>query len=400
MADDGNNGADRMMGYAIILITFGCIFVFIWYIYEYEIKDFIRWVRWWQMWALSFVTPDSFEISYGVYRDVAFGDLVQSADKYAANEIEGDLFGLIASGPMQVIKYPVAVVLVLCGLWCYNKGPNTNNKNKYDLDGFIGAQANNFPVISPFVDFNPSKQPFRPPGAPVPAELPLFSEALGPEEWIAYNEIPIPDGKIDQVITAKSFRKQLGRPWRGAVKLAPYQQILLAAFCLKAARKRDESDDMLGDLALSWNYKVGLKIKPELLKAARRVLKDREIAGPTLKLCNQHAYVNTAMIRALLNARNEGGVLASSQFVWLRGHDRTLWYPLNNLGKQAFHMEALGAMCHFKTEKRIMRPIPKPKIDDAVKSITDYMGSIHARPVPALDYSKSKKRGIKKVKTG
>ena len=56
-------------------------------------------------------------------------------------------------------------------------------------------------------------------------------------------------------------------------------------------------------------------------------------------------------------------------------------------------------MAHFRVEKRAKRPIPKPKVDDAVKSITDYMETLDARPIPTLDYSASKdKRGIKKLK--
>ena len=39
-------------------------------------------------------------------------------------------------------------------------------------------------------------------------------------------------------------------------------------------------------------------------------------------------------------------------------------------------------------------------MQEAVQSIVDYMNSSEARPIPALDYSKSSnKRGIKKLKT-
>ena len=68
------------------------------------------------------------------------------------------------------------------------------------------------------------------------------------------------------------------------------------------------------------------------------------------------------MVRALWYARSEGGVLAPAQFLWLRGHDRALWYPLNNLGRKSFHIEAMGAMCQYKAEKRVSRPIPKGEI--------------------------------------
>ena len=180
-----------------------------------------------------------------------------------------------------------------------------------------------------------------------------------------------------------------------------YKQVLLATYCLKASRKRDKADEMLGRLAKCWSIEKGLRLNKDrsLLSDARKILKNKELAHATLKKCSQHAWQTTALLRALLHAREEGGVLAPAQFVWLRAHDRELWYPLNNLGRQSSHTEAIGAMAHFKSEKREGRPIPKPKVQEAVTSLVEYMNSSNVRPVPALDYSKSKnKRGIKKMK--
>ena len=173
----------------------------------------------------------------------------------------------------------------------------------------------------------------------------------------------------------------------------------MAAFCLKSVRKRGQADEMLGELAKCWTFERGLKLKGSLVRQARKILRDRDISGKILSKCNQHAYENTVMIRALATAREEGGVMAPAQFVWLRGFDRTLWYPLNNLGRQSHHMEALGAICHYKAEKSAQRPIPRPKVEDAVKAVSEYLASTASRPIPALDYSKSKKRAIKKVKS-
>ncbi len=191
----------------------------------------------------------------------------------------------------------------------------------------------------------------------------------------------------------------MGKPWRGWAHLPKHKQVLLASFCLKSVRKRDESDDILGELSKAWTYKGGLVISGGLVRRARQILKNREISGKVLSKCNQHAYENPAMLRGLLVAREEGGVLSPSQFVWLRAHDRFLWYSLNNLGRQTFHMEALGGMAHFRIEKLTQRPVIRPRVENAVQMISQYMASERARPIPALDYSKSKrKRGVKKVK--
>jgi intracellular multiplication protein IcmP len=263
----------------------------------------------------------------------------------------------------------------------------------------IKKQANIFPTIAPFIDFDPRKQPPRAPGSPVPAELPLFAEAVGPEEWVAYHSIPVPDNKLDEEAAAKAFTKQLGTRWAGYKNLAPYKQVFLAACVLKAARKRADADAMMGRLAKCWSESgLNLSKDRQLLREARAVLANNDLATKVLKKCNEHAWETTALMRALATAREEGGVLAPAQFVWMRGYDRALWYPLNNLGRQSFHMEAIGAMGHYKAEKLAQRPIPRPKVTDAVKSLATYLTSRAARPIPQLDYSKSKQSGIKKLK--
>ena len=211
----------------------------------------------------------------------------------------------------------------------------------------------------------------------------------------------MPDGQVNENAAYLAFARQLGARWQGPLKLAPYKQILLACFCLKAARKRKDADDMLGRLARCWSFENGLQLNRDskLIKDAQKILRNKDIAGKTLAKCNQHAFETTVLLRGLATAREEGGVLAPATFVWLRGYDRTLWYPLNNLGRQSFHVEAIGAMAHYKAERMTRRPIPKPKVQDAVKTIADYMRSRRARPIPQLDYSKSKnKRGIKQPK--
>jgi intracellular multiplication protein IcmP len=61
-------------------------------------------------------------------------------------------------------------------------------------------------------------------------------------------------------------------------------------------------------------------------------------------------------------------------------------------------MEAFGAMAHYKAEKMTQRPIPRPKVESAIDSVAAYMKTEKARPVPQLDYSRSKKRGVKQPK--
>lgn len=399
MADKAENTLhENGIGWAILLIVLAVLLWLFWYYFDTEIRNMVRWIRYSEMWLMSWFLDNDATVIYN-NTAVNWQKGFEDTPRWSAPELTYNHLSYFSALAMQPMRLVYVGIFSVAAIWCIFTGPGTQFRKKYSLQTLIERQAENFRIIRPFVKFNPQNQPPRPPGSPVPAELPLFAEALGPEEWLAYNVIPIPDGKIDEVAATEAFRKQLGPRWRGANELAPYKQILLAIFCLKASRKRKEADEMLGRLASCWSAKSGLQLSKNggLLREARRILKNKNLAAKTLAQCNRHAYETTAMLRALAFAREEGGVLAPATFLWLRGHDRTLWYPLNNLGRQSFHPEAMGAMSHYKAERMTQRPIPVPKMEDAVATIKEYMSSMRARPIPALDYKNSKKRGVKKA---
>ncbi len=392
-----------------MLVVIAVLVWLFWHYYDVEVRNIVRWIRYSEIWVISWFVGDNYTLAFqGQDLNFNFGMNGVENPKQGQhpgianlhkNELDLYYLTLINALAMQPLKIPFIILYGLAALWCIFRGPHTQYRQKLGLEGLIERQSQFFPVTAPFAAFDPSKQPPRPPGSPVPAELPPFAEALGPEEWLAYYSVPIPDGQIDQTAAARAFQKQLGGRWKGVQALKPYKQILVAAFCLKAARKRNDADAMLGRLAMCWSLKGGLNLgrDKKLLKDARAVLRNKAISAKTLAKVNRHAFETTALIRALAVAREEGGVLAPAQFVWLRAHDRRLWYPLNNMGRQSFHMEAVGAMAHYKAEKMTDRPIPVPKMEGAVETIQEYMHTDRARPIPQLDYSGSKKRGVKKA---
>jgi|TARA_B100000073_G_scaffold348169_1_gene365462 intracellular multiplication protein IcmP len=394
---------ERAIGFFILAIVLGVIGYILYNYFEYDIKNVIRYWRIGEIhlgillhgrdYTILWQMPGTTEVQEWPLGSIL--DQLKVLDKTLLND---QIMDLAAHAALVPIKYALSAILVMFAIWSMFYGPYTQFRTKFSLNTLIKRQSKIFPYITPFIEFDPGTQPARPPGAPVPAELPLFAEALGPEEFVAYHSLHGKDGDLNYDVSYKAFVKQLGKPWRGALKLKTHEQLLLAAFCLKAARKRKESDELLGKIAKCWSHKKGLVVDKKILKQARSIIRNRDLSGKTLGKCNQHGFVTTAMIRALQTAREEGGVLSSSQFVWLRGFDRNLWYALNNLGRQAFHMEALGSMSHYKVEKRIGRPIPRPKVEEAIQMLTEYMKSDRARPVPNLDYSGSKRRSIKKAK--
>lgn len=385
------------VGWGILLCVFAALGYLIWYHQKVEIRSIIRWVRYAEMWVMSWFVDKDYTVNWRG-QPVNYHAAMEQARMLPADKLDNQFISILSTVALEPYIWPIAFLAAVCGLWALFRGPGSEHRRKFDIDGLIRKQSRMFPIIAPFIDFNPSKQPPRAPGAPVPADLPLFAEALSPEEWVVYNEIPVIDRKLDEEAATKAFAKQLGPRWRGSKNLAPHKQVMLAAFCLKASRKRADADTMLGRLAHCWSEKHGIKVDGKLLREARAVLRNGALSDVVLKKCNEHAWETSAMIRALNTAREQGGVLAPAQFVWLRAHDRDLWYPLNNLGRQSLHMEAIGAMAHYKAEKIAQRPIPRYKVQDAVKTLTEYIASNKARALPQMDYSASKKRGVKKLK--
>jgi intracellular multiplication protein IcmP len=218
----------------------------------------------------------------------------------------------------------------------------------------------------------------------VPLELPMFAEAFYPEEWMAYHRIRVVNGVPDRDQIRRALLIQLGDRFDGIDNLPEHLYCLLSAFALKGARKRKECDELLGEIAKCWSHEAGFVPSSQVKSAAARALNDPKVVEPLLEVMNRHAYVATAFLAALAWARQRGGVLAPAQFVWLRGEHREMWYPLSNMGRRAFHVEASGAMAHYQAEVEASRALTMPRLDAAVVSIVQYISETRAR-IPEIE---------------
>ena len=202
-----------------------------------------------------------------------------------------------------------------------------------------------------------------------------FAEALSPDEWMKYYRIARSPEGIDREAATAAFAAQLGPRWQGARALPLAVRALFAVCALKIARQREQADTLLGRLAQAVETKGGvMRFKPDL--ALRReidqIVRDPAAGGLAEQVAARHAFATPAMLHVLTHARDRAGVLAPAQFVWLRGINRALWYPLNNLGRRAFHPEAAGAMAHFEAELAANRPLLTPKVKNAVDALEKY----------------------------
>lgn len=365
----------------VLFLVIGIAWV-IWTVFKVELTNALRWVRLGEMYIAGMITDDQYHINHpqaGPQYLEKWKEWLPHADP---RNISTEYIKVMTSLTMQPLKIVFAGLFGLMALWAIFKGPGNHFRRKMSLDTLMAEQAKMFPVVHPFIEFNPNKLKGRAPGDPIPAKLPLFSEALAPEEWVAYHDIAFKEGKLEYAKTYRALAKQLGPRWQGPEKAPIHVRGLYAAFALKSVRKRKESDHLLEEMAMSWSGKSGFKPSVQLRHKINKIIKDQKICGDLNKVTRRHAYQATALLRALQRSREEGGVLAPAQFLWLRGHDRLLWYPLHNLGRKSYHAEAAGALSHFTNELIAEQKIPSPRYDEVIKVIEDILTGPDARPVP------------------
>lgn len=389
---------------AIMIILIIAVLIFlgwlIWYFNKEPITIVASWLRYAELWVINLFTHKYDAcldwLYYAKFADPApTREVVNAANgcftpSYIGSlpaEQRGSFYTLSPTGVALIeteitryIKWPIAGFLGVVGYYMIFVSKRTKFRTRHNLESFIRTQAGMWPVIAPIVNFNPTKIA-RVFGSKIPDKLPMFAEAFAPEEWVSWHRITVTNGIPEREATRRAFIQQLGPRWNGIEGLPPFMQGLYAAFALKGAQKREESDDLLGRMSLCWNHKSGFKMPVALASEIKKLVKDPQIGGLADDIVKNFAYRSTAMLGLLKWARSQGGVLAPAQFLWLRGVDRNLWYALNNLGRRSFHTEGAGAMAHYMAEVSAKKALPIPRIDTAVVTLNQYL-SERGLPIP------------------
>lgn len=401
MSAQGNQG-DPALYLLLVFVLLGVLGWVFWHLTgDFWLNYFLRWLRFAELSILNLITGN-YDACLDWLRAAKINDPAPSAqvirltrscfgtdflsqvprDQLAAYfQLSSSPITLLGLEAQQYYRWPISFALLTIGLYTLLFTPHFKFATKHSLESLIVTQAKMWPIISPIVKFNPSKSG-RVLGSTVPEKLPIFAEALSPEEWISWNRIPLANGIPERDAVRRAFIQQLGPRWTGDIPSLPLHiRALLAAFVLKGIQKREESDVFLGRLAEAWSPEKGFSPSFELVADIKKILNDPARGGKIVPFLNHHAWRTTAILGALQWARNNGGVLAPAQFLWIRAEDRALWYPLNNLGRRAFHSEGAGAMAHFMAEASAKKPLPIPRVDTAVITLNTYLHDPDKRTV-------------------
>jgi hypothetical protein len=407
----GGSEGEPMIALGFLLLLAFLFGWFLWHQFKAPILEVFRWIRYGEMWIVYAVTGGERGACLDWLRHVQYGInnpppqiMTWANECFGASYLqtlpsEGvlDHYRLSPASMkdiQRVVTYydrwPFAAIFVAIGIYYASFTKRNLFKTRLNLEGFINVQSKMWPIIAPIVKFNPSKFSARKPGDMVPDVIPPYAEALSPEEWIAWHRIPVTNNIPDREATRRAFLLQLGPRWTGIHTAPIYIRALYAVFALKGAQKREEADAMLGDIALCWSLKGGLRLTGKLQDRIHNILNDPNVGGRADAIADQHAFRTTAVLSVLKWCRTQGGVLAPAQFTWVRAVDRNLWYPLNNLGRRSFHTEGAGALAHFMAEQIAKKPLPVPRIDTAIITLNGYMTRDDALPIPPREGDKSR----------
>lgn len=189
-------------------------------------------------------------------------------------------------------------------------------------------------------------------------------------QWMRDNNIEFEDSLLDRDAAEEAFKKQLGEAYTDVANMSLRYKTI--AFICVLHMKRDKAALREREaLSIAWAAgKDGTKAMEEFVG---RYIGNEKHVKSIEKIMKRHAYTNTGLFALLDKAREKGGVLASSDFLWLRYIDRDLHYTLNNCGRRRFHTEAAGAVSHYFAEVGAKTPILEPYVESAIDGLEDYM---------------------------
>lgn len=209
---------------------------------------------------------------------------------------------------------------------------------------------------------------------------------------------------LDRAKSERVLREQLGSVWTGVSNLTPAETLLLAIAIPRVAATDGSLDDLefkaflkeTSDM-IDWCWdqfkppkdqqkKDGQEVdplawlQPEIDLTVPRATIARHIESkPMQAILGKHAYVRTVLFATFTSARSLG-VLPPADMRWLRFYDRTLWYVLQNFGRQGVFAEGSGVHVHYLYEIKSQSALIEPQLDKAVNALDMALTAFRYRP--------------------
>jgi intracellular multiplication protein IcmP len=258
------------------------------------------------------------------------------------------------------LRYFVLFVLCILSVYLFAFHKSSRYRKTYTMKSLRNTVHKNWPEITPIMNLDLIKQPLME-GPWAMAQTPL--EFCKQRKLLRTKQDK--DGKtVWHLLRApahRAFVLQLGPLWNGNPFKQPIHiQALMVIFIACAQKDRKLARRLLEQIATSARETGHLDFTgvPALLAKYSR-------SKALIWAVQRHAYVGT-MLATLLEIARTDGVLATSEFLWLKPFDRRLWYMLNSVGRQTAFVEVSGLFAHWLAEKAFKCPLKTPMVKEAV----------------------------------
>ena len=292
------------------------------------------------------------------------------------------------------IRWPYALILFLLGGLAVLYGRTADLTRRFSMDSLLKNNAEQFPCLRPVVGrgtylLSPESRdsgPWRIARTPVQFCLEngllvdkenkpvsagkALKNGMPDENLEAYGAMEFSKENATKILT-----EQLGRRLDCILMLDSCRFVLAVAFMGYAEGDKQSCIDILDSVSCSYEEKDGicsadvLEQEDFLEKVKALFMKHKAVQEDPLLL--RHAAYELPWFMALLTRARQKGVLACSQFLWLRPLDRPLWYALNQCGGNTAWAEGLAAWAHYAAEEKAGKSLDKPHIAKAVHSLRE-----------------------------
>jgi hypothetical protein len=215
----------------------------------------------------------------------------------------------------------------------------------------------------------------------------LLHRGLGHADAPAFGKARLDEQKNLTILLA-----QLGPVFGGLSSLTAHRKALAAAFLAYADGEKEAGVDILDALSRSYVEQDGKPGCPVLENADFQKRMDAALERHKSiladSLMERHTAFELPWFMALLTRARKKGVLASSQFLWLRPLDRSLWYALHHCGGRVAWAEGFAAWAHYAAEEKAGKALADPHVAPAVASLRealDAQGWLTDKPTPVAE---------------
>lgn len=280
----------------------------------------------------------------------------------------------------EYLRYPIAVILGVLAAIIYFHSPVLRFKKTYNMQRLVDEEGREWPQITPVAKLDLIKTPVN--------EGP-WAMALTPMEFakkyrllVEERVLPGENELLSKMSTSvsllrgeahKAFVLQLGPYWAGEEALPIHAKAIYAILVARIDGNRAGSMKLIFQISASAS---GGKLD---FSGIDDMIKKHKNNKHVVKVTKRHAFVYTVMASLLDLARHEG-VLAVSDFLWLKPVDRALWFMLNGVGRKTPVAEVAGPFAHWIAEQNFGQRINVPMVDEAVLGLEAAIKEVVYKP--------------------